>query len=316
MSNPIYIGRIAHKGVIHPGQHQGIVAEEVWQATRARLAESAQGNSDRIRAAEPSLLAGLLTDELGRRLNPSHAKKGGKRYRYYCAAASMQDDDANAAMRIPALELEKAVLNELIGLLRDERRLLAAVPQLNAADTKGLFESAARSASLLSTGHAAERIRTINALVARVVVGLSALEIDVRVAGLRTTQATDEPRVHSIAVPVQLKHGNHAMRLVVRDQSTEAQLPDAGLVALLTRANRWFTSLRSGASDSISSLASAHRQAGRDVTRTIYLAFLAPDIVERLARGEQPIGLGVRRLVAMSPLPMDWAEQRRALGLT
>ena len=46
-----------------------------------------------------------------------------------------------------------------------------------------------------------------------------------------------------------------------------------------------------------------------------YLAFLAPDIVERLARGEQPIGLGVRSLVALSPPPMDWAEQRRVLGL-
>lgn len=71
--------------------------------------------------------------------------------------------------------------------------------------------------------------------------------------------------------------------------------------AVLTRANRWFAALRSGESDSILSLAKAHRQAGRDVTRTIYLAFLAPDIVERLAHGEQPIGLGVRRLVAMSP---------------
>ena len=106
------------------------------------------------------------------------------------------------------------------------------------------------------------------------------------------------------------------MRLVVRDQSTEARAPDAGLVALLTRANRWFAALRSGESDSIESLAKEHRQAGRDVTRTIYLAFLAPDIVECLARGEQPIDLGVRRLVAMSPLPMNWAEQRREFGLT
>ena len=63
------------------------------------------------------------------------------------------------------------------------------------------------------------------------------------------------------------------------------------------------------------SLADEQGQAGRDITRTIYLAFLAPDIVERFARGEQPIGLGVRRLMAMSPLPMEWAEQRRVLGL-
>ncbi len=30
---------------------------------------------------------------------------------------------------------------------------------------------------------------------------------------------------------------------------------------------------------------------------------------------QHAIGLGVRRLLAMSPLPMDWAEQRKALGL-
>jgi hypothetical protein len=47
----------------------------------------------------------------------------------------------------------------------------------------------------------------------------------------------------------------------------------------------------------------------------VYLAFLAPDIVDCIARGEQPIGLGVRRLLAMSPLPMDWGEQRKVLGL-
>lgn len=47
----------------------------------------------------------------------------------------------------------------------------------------------------------------------------------------------------------------------------------------------------------------------------LYLAFLAPDLVETIARAEQPVGMGVTRLVAMSPLPMDWAEQRRVFGL-
>jgi hypothetical protein len=98
--------------------------------------------------------------------------------------------------------------------------------------------------------------------------------------------------------------------------ATEAQVPDAGPVALLARANRWFGALLSGRHDSIMALAKVEGQACRDITRTIYLAFLAPDIVERFVRGEQPIGLGVRRLMAMSPLPMAWGEQRRALGLT
>jgi site-specific DNA recombinase len=308
--------RVVHKthddkGVVHAGQHQAILAQDVWDAVQAQLTQNAQGHSDRIQAAEPSLLAGLLRDVHGRRLHPSHAKKGSKRYRYYCTACTQTE-----AMRIPALELEKAVLSELVAF---EQRVLAAVPavpQPSATDTKRLFEAATQNAGVLSTGRSADRIRALNALVAHVTVGQCELEIGVSLAGLQGTTSTDEPRVHAIVVPVQLRLGNHAMRLVVRDQSTESSAPDAGLVALLTRANRWFAALRSGESDSIESLAKEHRQAGRDVTRTIYLAFLAPDIVERLARGEQPIGLGVGRLVAMSPLPMNWAEQRRALGLT
>ena len=54
--------------------------------------------------------------------------------------------------------------------------------------------------------------------------------------------------------------------------------------------------------------------ASAEVTRVIYLAFLAPDIVERIVRGGQPIDLNSKRLLAMAPLPMAWAEQRRVLG--
>jgi hypothetical protein len=63
------------------------------------------------------------------------------------------------------------------------------------------------------------------------------------------------------------------------------------------------------------SIAQEHRLASADVTRVVYLAFLAPDIVQTIVRGEQPpIELNVKRLLAMAPLPMDWAEQRRVLG--
>ena len=49
--------------------------------------------------------------------------------------------------------------------------------------------------------------------------------------------------------------------------------------------------MRSGQPDSITSLAAEQSQAGRDITRMMYVAFLAPDIVETIARGEQPISL-------------------------
>ena len=102
------------------------------------------------------------------------------------------------------------------------------------------------------------------------------------------------------------------MRFIVRAPG-KVREPDQRLVALLAKAQRWFTSLSSVHSDSVLSIAQEHGMASKDVTRVVFLAFLAPDIVERIVRGAQPIDLGVKRLLAMAPLPMDWAEQRRVL---
>ena len=67
----------------------------------------------------------------------------------------------------------------------------------------------------------------------------------------------------------------------------------------------------SDVSAALAELASMDCQAGRDITRTMFPAFLTPDTIETIARGEQPVGMVVvRRLMAMSPLPMNWVEQR------
>ena len=51
------------------------------------------------------------------------------------------------------------------------------------------------------------------------------------------------------------------------------------------------------------------------VTRVVYLAFLAPDIVQRIVRGEHPLTLNATRLIRAVPLPLAWDEQRTRLGL-
>src|SRR5207248_7584573 len=68
LANPIYIGRIAHKGQLHPGQHEALIAPETWEAVQAQLAANKAGHRRREGAAPPSLLAGLLVDSAGKRL--------------------------------------------------------------------------------------------------------------------------------------------------------------------------------------------------------------------------------------------------------
>jgi len=46
------------------------------------------------------------------------------------------------------------------------------------------------------------------------------------------------------------------------------------------------------------------------------LAFLAPDIVEAILRGRQPIKLTPEKLKRLRNLPKSWEEQRKLLGFT
>src|SRR5438132_1884088 len=87
LSNPIYTGQIAHKDQLYPGQHPVLIDAETWAAVRDQIAGNASDHHRNAKAAEPSLLAGLLVDARGERLTPTHAVKKGRRYRYYVSAA-------------------------------------------------------------------------------------------------------------------------------------------------------------------------------------------------------------------------------------
>src|SRR6516164_9846657 len=62
LSNPIYIGQIAHKGQLYPGQHPALIDIETWNTVRDQLATHARRHRSKADAVEPSLLAGMLFD--------------------------------------------------------------------------------------------------------------------------------------------------------------------------------------------------------------------------------------------------------------
>src|ERR1700737_151853 len=97
LSNPIYIGEIAHKGQLYPGQHPVLIDTETWTAVRNQLATNASDHRRKAHAAEPSLLAGVLVDARGERFTPSQAVKKGRRYRYYVSAALITEAGTDRA---------------------------------------------------------------------------------------------------------------------------------------------------------------------------------------------------------------------------
>jgi hypothetical protein len=105
LSNPIYIGEISHKRVRHPGQHPAIIERSVWDAVQQKLREQGPGPLDK--KTSPSPLMGKLFDSAGGRLSPSHASKGGRRYRYYVSTDLMTGTlEEPGGWRLPASQLE------------------------------------------------------------------------------------------------------------------------------------------------------------------------------------------------------------------
>ena len=82
LRNRIYLGEVVHRDTSYPGEHDAIIERELWDEVQAILADNINGER-RGTTSHPSLLTGLLFDEQGERLSPSHAVKQGRRYRYY-----------------------------------------------------------------------------------------------------------------------------------------------------------------------------------------------------------------------------------------
>ena len=145
LSNPIYTGQIAHKGEVYPGQHPALIDAETWAAVRDQVAGNGSDHRRQARAAEPSLLAGLLVDGRGERLTPTHAVKKGRRYRYYVSAALITEAGTEHAQgwRLAAQQIEEAVIRILMDWLSQPARLVEAAVRSGSAATKSANCSAA-----------------------------------------------------------------------------------------------------------------------------------------------------------------------------
>ena len=129
LQNRIYRGEITHKGNAYPAEHQPIVDEVLWDQVQAILAENRVDRSIGAGAKQPSLLAGLIFDESGERLTPSHAVKKGTRYRYYVSRSLIVGTakDKSTGRRIPASNLETLVITKLQSFLADEGAVLNVI---------------------------------------------------------------------------------------------------------------------------------------------------------------------------------------------
>ena len=74
--------KLIGKGLTTGKVHEPILNAALFEAVQAKLAAQAVARRCRLRGS-PAILSGRLFDNRGNRMSPTHANKGGARYRYY-----------------------------------------------------------------------------------------------------------------------------------------------------------------------------------------------------------------------------------------
>jgi hypothetical protein len=122
-------------------------------------------------------------------MTPAHTRKGGKLYRYYVSTDVLKRDAADCPVRrIPAGEIESAVVDQLRGLLRAPEIIVgtwrAARQSMDGLSEADVREALERLDPLWDELFPAEQARIVQLLVERIDVSPDGADIRLRTEGL------------------------------------------------------------------------------------------------------------------------------------
>jgi site-specific DNA recombinase len=293
------------------------------------LADNRNEKESGQRAARPSLLAGLIYDQQGRRLTPTHAVNKGRRYRYYISRALLtggatKSDEGNN-LRLPAHDLEQIVTDRLRSFLGDQSTVFAAIQASveNGIAQRNLLHKAQQIASDWQSKSLSERRAMLCQLGLTVTVQRQQFELQVQphlLLRLLAGEDANEPNAPppsdatpiALSSPMTLRRAGPEMRLLIGG-TTERPEPNPRLIRLIVKAQQLKDQLLND-NVGVAELAEREGVIGPYITRVLRLAFLAPDIITAILEGRQPAELTAGKLLLDTRLPLAWSEQRRLLG--
>jgi hypothetical protein len=198
IKNRVYLGEAVHKGASYPGEHKAIVPQRLWDRVHSILGENARKRAARTRAQTPALLKGIIFGPTGCAMTPTHTRKRGRLYRYYIATDLLKHDASDCTVRrVPAAEIENAVIEQVRGLLqspeiivrtwRKARQLMGNINETEVRDALHRLEP------VWNELFPVEQSRIVHLLVERVDVSPDGVDIRLRTEGL--TNLTTELRM-------------------------------------------------------------------------------------------------------------------------
>ncbi len=302
LKNQVYRGMMVHKGNAWSGEHEAIIDKETWDAVQIKIEASIADKRNGVRAEAPSLLTGLVFDEHGRRMTPSHACRGPRRYRYYVTGTEFPKEADKPEMRVPAHDLERAVIDRLCQMLRNKSELAAYYPIEQIERVAG---TAAAMAKALADGTSSQIRMLLLDMIERVAVEKKQVQFVLR----NNSELGELERPAEISMPaVKVKVGQET-RLIVGPDAGNLIVNDK-LVRLIAKA--FVVRERLVGGEPLDAIATSLGCTKQWAGRLARIGWLDPRMVDEILTGTQPTSLTRKSLCQQSLIGLNWNTAREA----
>jgi site-specific DNA recombinase len=310
LSNRIYVGLTVHKGTAYAGEHDAIVSQELFDAVQAKLAERTNPKSPNASRKVVSLLAGMIRDNTGRPMSPSHSYNHGRRYRYY--VSNLNDNRDAPALRLPAGELDAAVRQELATFLSSTDLTRQLVSDTSTRELGTFVEHCCILSRTITAASVPELRATLQSL--DCAVRVDPISIKASFSSSALLQVAGIEHVHGerveFAIPAHQASFGHEARLRLDPQSGAPNPADQRLIEVIARGFAARNELLEMDEDDVATLPITQL---RHLQRVARLSYLDPTVVRSILGGAQPGHLSARSLWRQDTLPIIWTEQRQVL---
>jgi site-specific DNA recombinase len=302
LRNRFYVGEVRYKGEICPGPQPPLMDHALFEAVQTKLTEQ-RSHQTITRTKSAYLLSGLLFDDVGHPMAPSHATKNRVRYRYYVSRPALRGPAklrAGSVSRVPAPDIEAAVIKGLRAHLGHSIN-----SPLNQYSTEREFITANVARIEIRKDRLAIRFKSPDADGAR--------DRDADRETPEASLAQDDSlllipwrkppakRFREILLPPSVPR--HEVRTIRAERR-------AALIRSIARGRDWLNQIVSGTT--LEQITARHKCSVRHVNMTISMAFIAPALVKAAVEGRLPRGIGV---AALRDAPAEWSRQLQRLGL-
>jgi len=325
LKNPLYVGKIRYQDELYDGQHEAIVDEKIFDAAGVLLRQHSPGEAARSKRPTGALLQGILFNKNGERLLPTYANKKGVRYHYYTSAKRLRSAADNTdGLRVPAGDLERLVINAVAERLRDHERISKWVRENSSGDQTKLLARCYEIGKDFSSNDSTRAAKHIE-LIQKVEISKTSVQIQIcstkmiESLGIATSpkdqDVSSEKKSDSLTILINshLLRCGKQVKLVLGAPTDEPRKANEKLVEMIAKPRRWYEGLTSGKYPTLRAISNEESLDKSYVRRLLSLAFLAPDIVERILTGDHAATLTPERLRKACPLPIKWEDQRAML---